>query len=254
MTINADKTIISRMRLDRCIANAGIGSRSEVKELIRKGLVTVKGQIIRDSGFEIADLNAAEILVHGESIAARRHLHYMLHKPAGLVTALDDHKLPTIASLLPEQLWRRGLFPVGRLDRDTTGLIILTTDGTLGHRLASPHWEVWKTYEVTVEGAPFDEGDITRFQSGLVLADGLSCQPAKLEPKSLYTADLTIHEGKYHQVKRMMLSTGRTVTLLHRRIVGSLILDADLPAGSYRELTATEIAALYQLVELEINA
>lgn len=244
---------MSRMRLDRCLANAGLGSRSEVKELIRKGLVTVQGQVERDAGFEIADLESAALALRGEPVTARRHLHYMLHKPAGLVTALDDKKLPTIASLLPEQLWRRGLFPVGRLDRDTTGLIVLTTDGTLGHRLASPHWEIWKTYEVTVEGAPFDQTDIDRFSQGITLLDGLVCQPAILRPTSLYTADLTIHEGKYHQVKRMMLSTGRTVIKLHRRQVGSLQLDPELPAGKWRELSAAESAALYQGVGLEIN-
>ena len=242
------------MRLDRCLANAGLGSRTEVKELVKRGLVTVAGAVIRDPGFDIVDLQAADVAVAGESIAARRHLHYMLHKPAGLVTALDDKRLPTIASLLPRNLWQRGLFPVGRLDRDTTGLIILTTDGTLGHRLASPHWEVWKTYEVAVEGAPFDAADIARFAAGLILPDGLVCQPAKLEPRGLYAADLTIHEGKFHQVKRMMLATGRTVTRLHRRSVGPLALDPDLPAGAYRELRADEITMLYQLVELDSQA
>ncbi|MBP1757533.1 MAG: ribosomal small subunit pseudouridine synthase [Firmicutes bacterium] len=241
------------MRLDRCLANAGFGSRTEVKELIRRGQVTVAGQPVRDAGFDISDELAKTVAVSGESVLVRRHIHLMLHKPAGLVTALEDRHLRTIAELVPVQLWQRGLFPVGRLDRDTTGLLILTTDGTLGHRLASPRWEVWKTYEVTVEGAPFSEADVVAFAEGLNLQDGLVCQPAKLEPHSDYQADLTIHEGKFHQVKRMMLSTGRTVTALHRRSVGNLVLDEQLAPGTWRELSEAEIAGLYGLVELEIQ-
>ncbi|MDD2533872.1 MAG: pseudouridine synthase [Eubacteriales bacterium] len=239
------------MRLDRCLANAGFGSRTEVKELIRRGLVTVGGVIVRDAGLAVDAGETQAIHVGGESAMVRRHLHYMLHKPAGLLTALDDKRLPTIGDLLPTHLRQRGIFPIGRLDRDTTGLLILTTDGTLGHRLASPQWEVWKTYEVTIDGAPFDASDVTLFAAGLQLLDGLACRPAQLEPTSLYSADLTIHEGKFHQIKRMMLSTGRTVTKLHRRSVGGLMLDAQLAPGEFRELTTAEIAALYQLVELD---
>jgi 16S rRNA pseudouridine516 synthase len=241
------------MRLDRCLANAGFGSRTEVKEMIRRGQVTVAGQPVRDAGFDISDELAKTVAVSGESVLVRRHIHLMLHKPAGLVTALEDRHLRTIAELVPAQLWQRGLFPVGRLDRDTTGLLILTTDGTLGHRLASPRWEVWKTYEVTVDGVPFSEADVAIFAEGLNLQDGLVCQPAKLEPHGDYQADLTIHEGKFHQVKRMMLSTGRTVTILHRRSVGNLVLDGQLAPGTWRELTESEIAVLYDLVELEIQ-
>lgn len=224
-----------------------------MKELIRRGLVTVAGQTVRDAGFDVSDELARTVAINGESVLVRRHIHLMLHKPAGLVTALEDRHLRTIAELIPAQLWQRGLFPVGRLDRDTTGLLILTTDGTLGHRLASPRWEVWKTYEVTVEGAPFSASDVQLFAAGLSLQDGLVCRPAKLEPRGDYQADLTIHEGKFHQVKRMMLSTGRTVTTLHRRSVGNLVLDRDLPPGSWRELSEAEIAGLYGLVELEIQ-
>lgn len=242
------------MRLDRCLANAGFGSRTEVKELIRRGLVTVAGQVVRDAGFDIHDDLARTVTVSGESVLVRRHIHLMLHKPAGLVTALEDRHLRTIAELVPAQLWQRGLFPVGRLDRDTTGLLILTTDGTLGHRLASPRWEIWKTYEVTIDGAPFDDNDIAAFAAGLNLQDGLVCLPAKLEPHGNYQADLTIHEGKFHQVKRMMLSTGRTVTALHRRSLGSLVLDPLLAPGAWRELTEAEIAGLYDMVELEIQS
>ncbi|NCC76634.1 MAG: rRNA pseudouridine synthase, partial [Clostridia bacterium] len=157
------------MRLDRCLANAGLGSRTEVRDLVKKGHVTVSGEIVRDPGYRVRPDQTEDVCVNGQSILVRHQIHLMLHKPAGLVTALDDKHLPTIASLVPEQLWRRGLFPVGRLDRDTTGLLILTTDGTLGHRLASPHWEVWKTYEVTVDGQAFTAADPALFANGLVL-------------------------------------------------------------------------------------
>ena len=239
------------MRLDRCLANAGLGSRSEVRDLVKKGQVTISGQIVRDPGYRIQPEQTDVVCVKGQSILVRHQIHLMLHKPAGLVTALDDKHLPTIASLVPEQLWQRGLFPVGRLDRDTTGLLILTTDGTLGHRLASPHWEVWKKYELTVEGAAFTAVDPELFVHGLILPDGLHCQPAKLEIHTSHAASLTIHEGKFHQVKRMMLATGRTVTRLHRHSVGSLALDPGLAPGQWRELAPDEIQSLYQLVDLE---
>jgi len=241
------------MRLDRCLANAGLGSRTEVRDLLKKGLVTVSGQMVRDPGYRVRPDEMDAVCVNGQSILVRHQIHLMLHKPAGLVTALDDKHLPTIASLVPEQLWRRGLFPVGRLDRDTTGLLILTTDGTLGHRLASPHWEVWKKYEVAVEGAAFTADDPERFARGLILPDGLHCQPAKLDIHSGHEASLTIHEGKFHQVKRMMLATGRTVVRLHRQSVGSLALDPALSPGQWRELTEAEIDSLYQLVDLRLE-
>ena len=239
------------MRLDRCLANAGLGSRTQVKELVRQGRVRVNGQVVRDAGLDIPESLAAAVWVDGEPVLVRRHIHVMMHKPAGLVTALDDHRLPTIASLLPVTLLQRGLFPVGRLDRDTTGLLILTTDGTLGHRLASPRWSIWKTYEVTIEGTPFTPGDPAAFAAGLALPDGLVCQPAKLTIQSAIQADLTIHEGKYHQVKRMMLATGRTVTRLHRRRIGDLVLDQALEPGQWRELKQPEITSLYGLVGLD---
>lgn len=238
------------MRLDRCLANAGLGSRTEVRDLVKRGQVTIAGQLVLDPGYRVRTEEAAEVCVNGQSILVRHQIHLMLHKPAGLVTALDDKHQPTIASLVPEQLWRRGLFPVGRLDKDTTGLLILTTDGTLGHRLASPHWEVWKKYAVTVEGAAFNDGDPALFAAGLILPDGLACQPARLDVQASHQASLSIHEGKFHQVKRMMQATGRTVTRLHRESVGSLELDPQLLPGHWRELTPDESQALYQLVDL----
>ena len=238
------------MRLDRYLAGAGHGTRSEVKELIRKGYVQVNGQVVRDPSLHVADGKAGEILVKNQSAHYQRYLHLMLHKPAGLVTALEDRRLPTIADLIPIRYRQAGLFPVGRLDRDATGLLILTNDGTFGHRLASPHWQVWKTYQVEVDGEPFDDRDAGRFLAGIVLADGQVCRPARLIVNGPTSAALSIHEGKFHQVKKMMLATGRKVTRLHRSEIGPLQLDARLLPGACRELTEQERRALYDLVQL----
>jgi 16S rRNA pseudouridine516 synthase len=236
------------MRLDRCLSNSGLGSRSEVKEWIRKGLVSVSGEVIRDCGFAVWDKDEPEICVAGQPIVQRRHIHIMLNKPTGLITAMEDPRLPTIAGLIPDRLKSAGLFPVGRLDRDATGLLLLTNDGTLGHRLANPRWQVWKTYDVTVVGPDFIQEDCRRFADGLILSDGHICKPSRLEIVSPRQALLSIHEGKYHQVKRMMLSTGRKVTVLHRRSVGTLKLDEKLAPGQCRELDEQEILLLYDLV------
>lgn len=238
------------MRLDRYLAGAGHGTRSEVKEMIRKGTVKVNGQVVRDPSLHVADDGSAAVLVKNHSVQYQRYLHLMLHKPAGLVTALEDHRLPTIADLIPARYRQAGLFPVGRLDRDATGLLILTNDGTFGHRLASPHWQVWKTYQVEVEGEPFDDRDESRFLAGIVLADGQVCRPARLTVSGPRSAALSIHEGKFHQVKKMMLATGRKVTRLHRYEIGPLRLDERLLPGESRELTELERQSLYDLVQL----
>ncbi len=236
------------MRLDRCLANSGYGSRQEIKKVIRLGLVQVNGTIIQDSGFAVDDGLRDNIVIDGKPARLRRHIHLMMNKPAGLITAMDDPRLPTIADLIPPELRQTGLFPVGRLDRDATGLLLLTNDGTLGHRLASPRWEVWKTYRVAVEGCPFTDQDPAVFAAGLVLPDGQVCRPAKLDILEPFLALLTIHEGKYHQVKRMMLGTGRKVVALHRLSVGSLVLDEKIAPGEIRELTEQEQKMLYELV------
>jgi 16S rRNA pseudouridine516 synthase len=239
------------MRLDRYLAESGHGTRSEVKELIRKGTVQVNGQVVRDSSLQVAEDGSASVLVHNRPVCHQHHVHLMMHKPEGIITALEDQHLPTIASLIPAQYRHAGLFPVGRLDRDATGLLILTNDGTLGHRLASPRWQVWKTYLVDLDGIPFDEQDPGRFLTGIVLADGQVCRPARLTVTGSQSALLSIHEGKFHQVKKMMLATGRRVTRLHRCEIGPLRLDPHLLPGQCRELTPAEIHSLYELVELK---
>lgn len=239
------------MRIDRCLANSGFGSRNEVRELIRKGLVTLAGAVVRDPGTAVGDNQRRLVQVAGEPARLRQQVHLMLNKPAGLITALEDPRQRTIAELIPGNWLSVGLFPVGRLDIDTTGLLLLTNDGTLGHRLANPRWEVWKTYAVTAEGQAFQSADIGQFAAGIRLADGSICRPGHLEIQSGHVALLTIHEGKFHQVKRMMLATGRQVTALQRLTIGPLQLDGKLAPGQWRLLSDEETTALYELVDLE---
>jgi 16S rRNA pseudouridine516 synthase len=238
------------MRLDRYLANAGLGSRSDVKELVREGLIAVDGKIICDSGYIIFEEKHPLILCDGSPVVLQHDVHLMLNKPAGLITAMEDPRIPTVAGLFPARYISAGIFPVGRLDRDATGLLLMTTDGTLGFRLASPRWQIWKTYAVTADGSEFNETDRRRFAEGLALAGGIPCRPAFLEITSPLQALLSIHEGKYHQVKRMMQSTGRKVTALHRLSLGPLKLDEKLAPGEYRELDEKEIHALYEAVGL----
>jgi 16S rRNA pseudouridine516 synthase len=230
------------MRLDRCLARSGLGTRSEVRRLLRRNLVMVNGQIVTDGGY-LLDEDAA-VSVDGQVLDRRRVILLMLNKPAGVITAMTDERWPTVADLIPARYRTAGLFPVGRLDRDATGLLILTNDGTLGHRLASPHWAVWKTYRVSVDGSPLTEADVPVFAAGLQLKDGQICRPADLVVLDQATALLSIHEGKFHQVKRMMLATGREVTALHREAIGPLALDQTLQPGQSRALTDEEVDAL----------
>jgi len=239
------------MRLDRCLANSGYGSRSEVKNLIKGGRVSVRGQVVRDSGAPVDEQAWLAICVDGQPIRLLRQVHLMLNKPAGLVTAMDDPKHQTVAELIPPRFLKAGVFPVGRLDRDVTGLLLLTNDGTLCHRLASPRWQVLKVYEVMVSGREFTDDDVAGFAAGLVLPDGQHCRPAELRILGPLHARLTIHEGKYHQVKRMMLGTGRRVSELRRLSVGPIVLDEKLAPGECRELTDVEAAMLYDLVSLK---
>ncbi len=241
------------MRLDRYLANAGHGSRTEVKEMIRRGQVSVDNSVCKDAGLAVHDDGSQRICVDEQTVILKKQILLMLHKPAGFITALDDPRHRTIAELIPPRFRSAGLFPVGRLDIDATGILLLTNDGTLCHRLASPRWEVWKSYHLTVVGKAFDPAEIPQFAAGLVLADGQRCRPAKLDIIGPQEALLTIHEGKFHQVKRMMLATGRRVITLHRQSIGPLALDDQLAPGECRELTAEEAAALYRLVALTGN-
>lgn len=229
-------------RLDRILANTGRWSRKEARELIRAGRVTVDGQRAR-APEEKCDPSAA-LAVDGEAVSGERLVYLMLHKPAGLVSATEDPRQPTVLSLLPDHLRRVGLFPAGRLDRDTEGLLLLTNDGPLAHRLLSPRRHVDKTYFVRVEGV-LDRADETAFAAGMTLAGGLVCLPAGLEVlEEPDTAIVTLREGKYHQIKRMLAARGKPVAYLKRLTMGPLSLDPALEKGAWRPLTPEELAAL----------
>ncbi|MDD3197854.1 MAG: pseudouridine synthase [Eubacteriales bacterium] len=239
------------MRLDKCLSNSGHGSRSEVRHQIKKGLVSLQGRVITDPAYNVREQDFSQLTVAGKPAQIKLNVHLMMHKPPGLITAMEDKKLPTIAEIIPAKWLNSGLFPVGRLDRDTTGLLILTNDGILCHRLISPRWDIWKTYQVEIDGQVFSAADKTVFQDGIVLEDGLKCMPANLDILTANQANLSIQEGKFHQVKRMMQATGRRVTKLHRLSFGPLTLDEGLLPGDCRELTKREIEILYAAAQLE---
>ncbi len=228
-------------RLDKILANTGRWSRREAAELIKSGRVTVDGlpALSREDKYP----ETALFRVDGEAVSGERLVYIMLHKPAGLVSATDDPREPTVLSLLPEHLQRVGLFPAGRLDKDTTGLLLLTNDGELAHALLSPSRHVDKTYYVEVDGT-LDDGDVRAFAAGMTLSDGLRCLPAALEPVAPDRGFITLHEGKYHQIKRMCAARGKPVRALKRVTFGPLKLDGALAPGEWRFLTGEELSAL----------
>ena len=229
------------MRLDKFLCDSNIGTRSQVKEYIKKGQVTVNGQTTRKPETKVDEANDT-IAFQGQSICYRKYAYYMLNKPEGVVSATDDNTAPTVVSLLavPEQ---RALFPVGRLDKDTTGLLLLTNDGTLAHDLLSPKKHVDKTYLVTPQ-KPLSAEDIHRLESGLDIGDDKPTAPAKAALTEDGNLLLTIHEGRFHQVKRMLQVIGNQVLRLERVRFGPLSLDPSLQRGEYRALTEEEIALL----------
>ena len=244
------------LRLDRWLVTLGVGSRSEVQKLVKKGGVKVNGLPVKDPGTQV-DENTAALAVNGAPLDGRLTRHVMLHKPAGLLTAARDKKQPTVMDLLPESYAAIGCMPVGRLDKDTTGLLLLTTDGEMNHRLLAPGRHVDKTYRATVDGA-LNETHIAAFAAGMhIPEDGkepaFDAAPATLTLEKADTGLLTIHEGKFHQVKRMFAAVGCQVTQLHRVRFGSLTLDESLPEGQWRELTEEEVAALYADAQMEVG-
>ena len=229
-------------RLDKILANTGRWSRKEVRELVRAGRVTVDGSTVRVPEEKYDP--QARFAVDGQPVSGERLVYLMLHKPAGLVSATEDPRQATVLELLPEHLKRVGLFPAGRLDKDTEGLLLLTNDGTLAHRLLAPRRHVDKTYFVRVEGE-LDQEDAAAFAAGMTLGDGLVCMPAGLEPlERPDEAIVTLREGKYHQIKRMLAARGKPVVYLKRLTMGPLALDPALERGGWRELTPEELAEL----------
>ena len=228
-------------RLDKFLCDSGAGTRSQVKIMIKSGRVTVDGRAEKDAGAKI-DPQKQAICLDGQPMTGARRLVVMLNKPAGYITATEDKQDKTVMELLPEELRKADLKPVGRLDKATEGLLLFTNDGDLLHRLISPKKEVPKVYYARHEGEASAE-DVTAFAEGLTLRDGLNCLPAKLEPLGPGESLITVCEGKYHQVRRMMASRGMTVTYLERRQEAGLTLGG-LARGACRELTEEEIQAL----------
>lgn len=231
-------------RLDKYLCGAGLGTRSEVKALIKKGQVTVNGVRAARPEQKI-DENLDKVSVNGQTARYSEFAYIMLNKPAGVVSATEDKRERTVLDLLPPKD-RKGLFPVGRLDKDTEGLLLLTDDGELAHRLLSPKKHVDKTYYAKIEGTVTEE-HVARFLEGLDIGDEKPAMPAKLQILSAGKSSevqVTVQEGRFHQVKRMFGAVGCRVVCLKRLSIGPLKLDEDLSAGEYRPLTEQEICAL----------
>ena len=228
-------------RLDKFLCDSGVGTRSQVKVILKAGRVSVDGKVERDNSRKI-DPQVNVITLDGEVLGGKRRVVLMLNKPAGFVTATEDANDRTVMELLPESYRYLDLKPVGRLDKATEGLLLFTNDGDLLHRLISPKKEVPKVYYARHEGTATAE-DVAAFAEGLVLRDETHCLPAKLEPLGAGESLITVCEGKYHQVRRMMASRAMTVLYLERRQEGRLLL-GDLPRGQTRELTEEEIKQL----------
>ena len=228
-------------RLDKFLCDSGAGTRSQVKLLLKAGRVAVDGRVEKNNSKKI-DPAQQVITLDGEILGGKRRVVVMLNKPAGFVTATEDPVERTVMELLPAQMKHLDLKPVGRLDKATEGLLLFTNDGDLLHRLISPKKEVPKVYYARHEGTAGEE-DVLAFAAGLTLRDGTACLGAKLEPLGEGESLITVCEGKYHQVRRMMASRDMTVLYLERRREGSLSL-GDLPRGQVRELKEAEIAAL----------
>ena len=231
-------------RLDKFLCDSGAGTRSQVKVFIKAGRVTVDGKPEKDAGRKI-DPATQEICLDGEALGGKRRVVLMLNKPAGYVTATEDKQDKTVMELLPPEYRHLDLKPVGRLDKATEGLLLFTNDGDLLHRLISPKQEVPKVYYARHEGTAGPE-DVEAFAGRLILRDGLECLSAKLEPLGAGESLITVCEGKYHQVRRMMASRNMTVTYLERRQEGFLPL-GNLPRGQVRELSELEIAQLEKM-------
>ena len=228
-------------RLDKFLCDSGVGTRSQVKAILKSGRVTVDGKPEKDPSRKV-DIGTQTVCLDGELLMGKRILVVMLNKPAGFVTATEDATERTVMELLPEQWKHLDLKPVGRLDKATEGLLLFTNDGDLLHRLISPKKGVEKVYYARHEGQA-EQADVEAFAAGLELRDGTVCLPAVLEPLGPGESRITLREGKYHQVRRMMASRNMTVLYLERQREGFLTL-GDLPRGQVRELTQQEIFRL----------
>ena len=240
-----EENAVAQQRLDKIIASTGRYSRREVKTLVREGRVLVDGRAAK-SAEEKYDPLRASITVNGEALGYREHTYVMLHKPAGVLSATEDGRGKTVLDLLPPEYRKIGLFPVGRLDKDTEGLLLITDDGALAHDLLAPKKHVDKIYFTRVDGV-LDESDCAAFAGRMTLPDGLVCLPAGLEilrAGAQSEALVTLREGKFHQIKRMLAARGKPVIYLKRLAMGPLTLDERLAPGEYRLLTEQEVGSL----------
>lgn len=228
-------------RIDKWIASTTTLSRKEVKALLRQKRVTVNGVTVTDGGFQ-TDAEQDAVAVDGVPFSIKPHIYIMLNKPTGIVSASRSQKEKTVVDLVPPQLQRNGLFPAGRLDKDTTGFVLITDDGDFAHRILSPKNHIQKTYIAHLE-KPISSTEIAILKQGVVLRDGTQLLPASVDiiGEDMQTVQIRICEGKYHQIKRMLAAVGNRVTALRRTHMGALPLDAALPPGACREITPEEL-------------
>ena len=231
-----------KMRVDKLLSNVGVASRAELKNYCKQGLISVNGKVINNPGVQV-DSESDDIRFNGEKIVYREFVYIMLNKPDGYISATFDKYDPIVLDLIDQSYLVFEPFPVGRLDKDTEGLLVLTNDGQLAHRVLSPKKHVPKTYYAKIQGKVTEE-DILAFEKGVILDDGYETMPSQLKilkSDDMSEIELTIHEGKFHQVKRMFESVGKKVVYLKRLSMGKLKLDESLGLGEYRELTEEEV-------------
>lgn len=231
------------MRLDKLLSELGVASRKELRQIIKSGRVLVNGAAVNAPEHKL-DPERDTVVLDGETLSYVKFRYFMLDKPPGVLSATEDRRQKTVLDLLPPELRALELFPVGRLDKDTSGLLLLTNDGDFAHRVISPKSEVEKLYYAKVDGVP-DENDAAAFAEGIVLGDGTECLPAKLELLGGGECLVTVMEGKYHQVKRMLASRGKPVLELRRLAVGGLALDAASEPGQWRELGEDDLCSVF---------
>lgn len=230
---------MEKIRIDKLLSNVCNVSRSDVKKLIRRGEVTVDGRVIKAVD-EKVDPETARICLKGQTVEYNKFVYIMLNKPKGILSASNDKSRKTVVDLVPDDLKRQNLFPVGRLDKDTTGLIIITNDGDYAHKIISPKNKTGKVYVTELDGE-IKEELVAEFEKGVTLADGTKCRPAKLEVLEPNKAKLTLFDGKYHEVKRMFGVYKLGVVTLHREAIGGLVLPEDLKSGECKLLSTEEV-------------
>ena len=231
------------MRLDKYLADMGIATRKDLKQIIKSGRVSIDGVAVKVPETKL-DPEKCSVVMDGECLNYKKYHYYMIDKPCGVVTATEDNKQKTVLDLVSPEMKRMGLFPVGRLDKDTSGLLLLTDDGEFAHRVISPKSCVEKRYYARVEGQA-DMEDVKAFEKGIVLGDGTECLPAKLELLGEGCCAVTVMEGKYHQVRRMLASRGKPVLELRRLSIGELVLGDELGSGNYRELNDDDLCKVF---------